>query len=287
MPSVTLDFSLSFSRRLAIGALGCASLAMACGSSPDGGGASDDDAGSSIAADGGPVGADDAGTSHDPDASTSLPDGASAHDAAPHHDSATTHDASTSGCPALTYPSGVKIQTVRDATTTASYAMHLTGSGEVAPTCFLDVNALVNPDTNQTYPITVQVAAHFTLEELVGTEVSQGYGHFVLMAPAAVESLERFRVAVNTPVSVNSGFRSPKHQEAVCNGLCGDPYGCPGTCSNNSRHMFGDAFDLPLQFYTQADEQLACNAAFKFAYRESGTHLHIDQNPKYATCVIQ
>jgi hypothetical protein len=88
-------------------------------------------------------------------------------------------------------------------------------------------------------------------------------------------------------VTVNSGFRSPKHQEDVCNSLCGNPLGCPGTCANNSRHMFGDAFDLPLEFYTTADEHVACNVGFKFAYLESGTHLHIDQNPAYATCVIE
>jgi hypothetical protein len=107
------------------------------------------------------------------------------------------------------------------------------------------------------------------------------------MSPDAGASLQKFRAAVGVPVSVTSGFRGPKHQEDVCNSLCGNPLGCPGTCANNSRHMFGDAFDLPLAFYTKADEQLACDAGFKFAYLESGTHLHIDQNPAYATCVIQ
>jgi hypothetical protein len=121
----------------------------------------------------------------------------------------------------------------------------------------------------------------------VGTEVSEGYGHIVLMNPTAVASLEAFRESLNTPVSVNSGFRGPKHQEATCESLCGDPLGCPGTCANNSRHMFGDAFDLPLEFYTKPDENLACSVGFKFAYLESGTHLHIDQNPAYATCVIE
>jgi hypothetical protein len=180
----------------------------------------------------------------------------------------------------------VKIQSFENAAMTSSYAHHL-GSGETAPTCFLDVTNLVDPDTGQVYPITVNVAAHFMLQELVGTEVSQGYGNIVLMQPTAVESLENFRETLNTPVTVNSGFRSPKHQEDVCNSLCGNPLGCPGTCANNSRHMFGDAFDLPMQFYTSSDEQVACDVGFKFAYLESGTHLHIDQNPAYATCVTE
>jgi hypothetical protein len=184
------------------------------------------------------------------------------------------------------YPSGTKIQTFKDADTTASYAKHL-ASGETAPKCFLDVNNLLDPDTNTPHPVSVNVSTNFTLEELVGTEVSQGYGHFVLMAPAAVDSLQKFRDAVGVSVSVTSGYRSPKHQESVCKGLCGNPLGCPGTCANNSRHMFGDAFDLPLAFYTTQDENRACSSGFKFAYLESGTHLHIDQNPAYATCVKQ
>ncbi len=188
------------------------------------------------------------------------------------------------GCPALVYPSGAKIQTFKDATTTASYKDHL-GPGEKAPTCFLDTTNLLDPDTGTVHPMTVMVSTNFELGELVGTEVAQGYGHFVLMAPAAVASLQKFRTAVGVPVSVTSGFRSPKHQESVCKSLCGMPLGCPGTCANNSRHMFGDAFDLPLDFYTAADENQACNDGFKFAYLESGTHLHVDQNPAYATCV--
>jgi hypothetical protein len=187
-------------------------------------------------------------------------------------------------CPVLTFPSGVKIQTFKDAATTASYAKHLV-SGQTAPDCFLDTTNLEDADTGKVYDLSVQVATHFQLSELVGTEVSEGYGHHVLMAPAAVTVLEKFRDSVGVAVSVNSGFRSPLHQEAVCKGLCGNPLGCPGTCANNSRHMWGDAFDLPLEFYTATDETIACSSGFKFAYLESGTHLHIDQNPAYATCV--
>jgi hypothetical protein len=199
--------------------------------------------------------------------------------------SASTGDGA-SPCPALLYPTGVKIQTFANAAMTATYADHL-ATGEAAPECFLDADNLIDPDTAQVYSLSVNVAEHFTLDELVGTEISQGYGHIVLMLPLAVASLEKFRVSLNTPVSVISGFRSPKHQEDVCNSLCGNPLGCPGTCANNSRHMFGDAFDLPIEFYTTPDEQLACDAGFKFAYLEAGTHLHIDQNPAYSSCVIE
>ena len=251
-------------RTLAISAAGFATLAMACGP------------GSSM-----PLGPLDELTS---DAAVTVEGGQDAR--AKLDAGATKESGPPNPCPALTFQSGVKIQTFADAAMTATYAKHL-GVGEVAPTCFLDVKNLVDPDTNSVYPITVDVATHFTLEELVGTEVSQGFGKFVVIEPAAVAALETFRNTVNIPVSVNSGFRSPAHQEAVCTSLCGDPLGCPGTCANNSRHMFGDAFDLPLEFYTQARAQAACDSGFKFAYLESGTHLHIDQNPKSDMCVIQ
>jgi hypothetical protein len=206
------------------------------------------------------------------------------------NDAGLTQDAapapSGNGCPALTYPSGVVIQTFPDAAMTATYSDHL-GAGESAPKCFLDVTNLLNPTTQEVYPITVNVSTHFQLQELVGTEVEQGYGNIVLMSPSAVQSLEAFAETLGVPVSVNSGFRSPRHQEDVCNSLCGDPLGCSGTCANNSRHMFGDAFDLPMSFYTTPDERVACSSGFKFAYLESGTHLHIDQNPIYASCVLE
>lgn len=269
------------SRAFAIFASGCALLASACSAAPD-------DGSDEIPGEPAPSGEEDA--SADAGARDAATDGARTDaiaDAAPHDAAAhDAHDAAppSNGCPALAYPSGIEIQTVPNAAMTASYANHL-AAGQTAPKCFLDVADLVDPRDGTKYDLSVHVATNFQLEELVGTEVSQGYGNFVLMAPSAVASLQKFRELVGGPVSVNSGFRSPKHQEDVCRSLCGDPLGCPGTCANNSRHMWGDAFDLPLEFYTAQDEQRACDAGFKFAYLESGTHLHIDQNPAYQTCV--
>ena len=189
-------------------------------------------------------------------------------------------------CPVLTYPSGIEIQTVENAAMTASYANHLQ-SGQTAPKCFLDVTNLHNPATGEKYDLTVHVAKNFQLSELVGTEVSQGYGNFVLLNPDAVKSLQAFRDSVGEAVTINSGFRGPKHQEDVCDSLCGNPLGCSGTCANNSRHMWGDAFDLPESFYSSKYTNMACADGFKYTYLESGTHLHVDQNPAYSTCVMQ
>jgi hypothetical protein len=186
----------------------------------------------------------------------------------------------------LSYPSGIKVQTVPNAATTASYQGHL-NQGQSAPKCFLDIDHLDDPVTHAHYDLSVKVSAHFALDELVGTEVHQGWGNFVLLRPEAVQALESFRKDEGVPVDVISGFRGPKHQESICNGLCGDPYGCAGTCSNNSRHMWGDAFDLPLDFYNNAATDIACQDGFKFTFLEAGTHLHVDQNPAYAQCVQQ
>jgi hypothetical protein len=191
---------------------------------------------------------------------------------------------SSNGCPILEFPSGIHIQTVPSASMSATYANHLS-AGQTAPPCFLDVDHLVDPIANTTYDMNVYVAAHFQLFELVGTEVNQGYGSFVLLSPAAVASLEQFRENLGVPVSINSGFRGPRHQEDTCRSICGDPLGCAGTCANNSRHMWGDAFDLPMAFYTTHDTDVACAVGFKFTYLEAGTHLHIDQNPAYSQCV--
>lgn len=189
-------------------------------------------------------------------------------------------------CPVLSYPSGIHIQTVTDAATTASYANHLK-TGETAPTCFIDVTRMIDPVAGATYDLGVHVATNFQMAELVGTEVDQGYGNFVLASPEAVVALQNFRTAAAKAVTINSGFRSPKHQEDVCESLCGNPLGCAGTCSNSSRHMWGDAFDLPMTFYTTHYANLACQAGFHYAYLEANTHLHLDMNPAYTTCVIQ
>ncbi len=98
-------------------------------------------------------------------------------------------------CPVLAFPSGIHIQTVENAAMTASYANHLS-AGQTAPKCFLDVTHLHDPVANATYDMSVHVATNFELSELVGTEVSQGWGNFVLLSPSAVAALQQFRVDV-------------------------------------------------------------------------------------------
>jgi hypothetical protein len=201
-----------------------------------------------------------------------------------------THDVGPDGCSTLEYPSGVRIRTKVDAELEAAYAGHLK-PGQVAPHCFVDIDDLVNPDTGAKYDYShVKVSDHFTLKELVDTEASS-YGHRVLLDPDAVADLEKFRQTVATPFSPTSGFRGPKHQEAVCKAKCGaiECRNSAGrvTCSRYSRHMFGNAFDLPYEFYSRHYAQVACDAGFHFAYNENHDHLHVDGNPDISSCLIQ
>ena len=191
------------------------------------------------------------------------------------------------GCPVLTYPSGVQIQTFPDAATTAVYANHLT-SAQTAPKCFLDVHNLIDPRSGEPMQSSVHLSKDFTLDDVVQTETAK-YGQFVLVNADAIAALQKFHDLAGGQMKLNSGFRSPKHQEDTCQSVCPDhnPLGCTDTCSKYSRHMWGDAFDLPTAFYNTTDTNLACQDGFKFTYLESGTHLHIDQNPAYATCVQQ
>jgi hypothetical protein len=75
--------------------------------------------------------------------------------------------------------------------TTASYANHL-APGESAPTCFLDANHLLNPDTSATYDLTVNVATRREWSEvsltharvtLTRAEVSDARSHPRLPRP--------------------------------------------------------------------------------------------------------
>ena len=190
------------------------------------------------------------------------------------------------GCPVLTFPSGIRIKTFKDSVMTDTYKNHLQ-FGDTAPECFIDTNNLLDPDLGVTYGPSVLVAQNFQLSELVATELSGGYGHLVLVSPAAVVSLEKLREAIDGPLAIVDGFRSPKHQEDVCRSICGNPLGCTGSCGNNSRHMFGDGFDLPLELHDPADEQRVCSAGFKSMSVEVNARLHVDQNPRDAVCVPQ
>lgn len=193
---------------------------------------------------------------------------------------------SPGGCPSITYPSGVVLQTKPDAALAAEYTK-LGVSSCTLPKCFLDTLDLQSPDGTK-HDVHVMLAPHFSLYEMVRSEVdpsstggvdkANAYSTSVLVDPVAMDYLEKLRTAYGGPVNITSGFRSPPHQHAVCQSICGqnqctDASGTV-TCAKNSRHMWGAAADMSLMY------EAAANAAgFPFVFHENGgtaPHLHVD-----------
>lgn len=185
------------------------------------------------------------------------------------------------GCPTLTFPTGVNIRTKPDAKMTAEYTDIADEGSYPLPTCFIDTDDLYDPVTGDTNTVDVMVGKHFALSELVGTELA--YGHKVLLSPTLVQKLDAYRDNLGDAVDLSSGYRSPVHQRAVCQSLCGKD-SCPGTCAARSRHSWGDAADHgvpPSAHYANA----ACAARFNYVFRE-GDHMHLDLNPDHTICTV-
>ena len=176
--------------------------------------------------------------------------------------------------------------TVPNKALTAEYAsLDITSCS--LPTCFLDVTHLEDP-SGASYDVHVKVGEHFELYELVATEVdpngtgsvdaAHAYSTSVLVDPKLVADLDKARNDYGGPMDLTSGFRSPAHQKAVCESICGsdqctDSSGAV-TCARNSRHMWGSAADMGLVYEKACDE-----AGFPFVYHENGgtaVHLHVD-----------
>lgn len=261
----------STSRRRAIFATCCALLAssggIACSSNDSANGAS--------------VGVDSGVTIPDPDREDD--DGGVVVDAGPERDGdvAPPNVDGDGGCPVLTFPSGVNIRTKPDAKTTAEYTSISDTADYPLPVCFIDTDDLYDPATGITNTVDIMVGKHFALSELVGTELP--YGHMMLVSPVLVAKLDAYRDALDEPVDLSSGFRSPAHQRATCQSICGED-SCGDVCAARSRHSWGDAADhavVPSGTYANA----GCAARFNFVYRE-GNHMHLDLNPAHAICTV-
>jgi hypothetical protein len=241
----------------------------------------------------------------DPDAEVSTVDGMN-EDASPAHDAVIdavtdavtdTHVATDTAppppdtgatpldCAPLKYPL-VEIVPKKDAKTQAAYeALKITSCS--VPTCFIDVEDLRSPDGTR-LDVHVKLSTNFELYELIATEIDPGgtgsldksraYSTHVLVDPSLVVHLQKLREIYGGPVDITSGFRSPAHQHAVCQSICGrdsctDSSGTV-TCAYNSRHMWGAAADMDLKYESAADK-----SGFGFVFHENGgtaPHLHVD-----------
>jgi hypothetical protein len=175
-------------------------------------------------------------------------------------------------CGPIEFPSGIKLVTKPDAPMTAQYAA-LHGSCTV-PSCFLDLDDLDDGAGNKLSRESargIKLSDHFTVGDFVGEETK------VIVSPSLVELMEKLEHLHGSEVPITSGFRSPQHQQEICNSVCGkDECVQDGkvTCARLSRHMWGAAADMPLAF-----EAAARKAGFPFVFHENGgtgPHLHVD-----------
>ena len=109
------------------------------------------------------------------------------------------------GCPVLTYPSGVKLQTKKDSALAASY-------GAAGPSCFLDVDDLRDPVNNVRYATNVRLAKNFRLAELAGSGLASS--RRVVIDPDFVARLQALRDLVG-PLTIESGYLTPKQAGGV------------------------------------------------------------------------
>jgi hypothetical protein len=186
-------------------------------------------------------------------------------------------------CLPLTFPSGATIATFEDAAMSAVYDGISDTNCYPRPRCWIDIDRLEDPNAGITVDTSVQLSAHFQLAEFVTSELP--YSHRVLVSPALIEHLETYRAAAgDTAVRITSGYRSPQHQRAVCQSICGQDCctGGPNPCACRSRHEWGDAADIastdPPSLYAYAGM-----SDFGFCLAETG-HLHVDLNPCGAGC---
>ncbi|MBK6517694.1 MAG: hypothetical protein IPG04_27145 [Polyangiaceae bacterium] len=117
------------------------------------------------------------------------------------------------GCAAVTFPSGMTVQSLPSDAMTEAYVDRLGFSSAGAPACFLDPAQLVDPTTEGTWPSSSKVSSNFAFSELIKNESSSRQ---VLVDPALVSTLQAMRTKVGAAISVVEAFRSPERHLDVC-----------------------------------------------------------------------
>lgn len=189
----------------------------------------------------------------DPAEDTSLPD--SAGDTAAPVDTGDDPDAAEACWLGPARDHAVCLPLVTDGPTSGdeyAYPEPYNGSAQyVAPTRFVDLDAA---DAD------LAIAPNFVIEEYMAA----WKGRWGVMQSHVVDSMQAVRDDVATPVSVNSGYRSPRYNA----GVGGVEY---------SRHQYGDAVDLDVTSLSADELADTCeaNGADYVATYETG-HTHCD-----------
>jgi len=147
----------------------------------------------------------------------------------------------------------------------------------------IDTNNIVDAKTNKKLSYShVQLAPNFSLREMSYQSVASSA--YVYIDPATIVGLQAMRTSYGKAITVNSGYRSPIHQNKICKNMCGAS-SCSGTCAKCSDHMGGKAADLKHSSPKCTFGRLACNPGkFHLIYNEAagGDHLHIDMGANKA-----
>lgn len=119
------------------------------------------------------------------------------------------------GCPAVTFPSGMSVQSLPSDAMTEAYTQLFAslGSNETAPSCFLDPAQLADPATDGLWSASSKVATNFTFSELLPNESG---ARQVLVDPALVQKLQSMRTKVGKAIIVEDAYRSPERHQDVC-----------------------------------------------------------------------
>lgn len=129
-----------------------------------------------------------------------------------------------------------------------------------------------------------QLSPNFRLGELVVTNSAErlinekvidannfnlGVPKFVFIDPAAVLSLERVRSCIGAPIEINSGYRPPFYNVAIGG-------------ASDSRHMYGDAFDIRITASAARCEIQRCciQEGAGFVKSDYESWVHCDWGPK-------
>ena len=86
----------------------------------------------------------------------------------------------------------------------------------------------------------------------------------LLVNEEALIALNLLRATLESPVSLSSAYRSPKHNKAIGG-------------SDNSRHMAGHAFDVMLKGRTFSEVQVVAEALGFTGFGKYETFIHIDR----------
>jgi hypothetical protein len=196
---------------------------------------------------------------------------------------ATGHCASLSGECVFDYPS----VSIRGMAAPAVFRNSYKGCS-ASPSCVIDANNITDAKTNKklTFKM-VQLSPHFSLYDMAHTTIATS--PYIYVDPQMIKDLEATRVAYGSTMTVNSGYRSPLHQQHICQGICGAS-SCPHTCAKCSNHSSGNAVDLKHSSPKCALGSKACNPGkFHLIYNEKagGDHLHIDLGSQNPVCAYK